>query len=423
MKNLKLFAAFLCVVSFSLQSCMKDKCTREYTYTKYTPIYKTMEEMTVEIKSESPRELVQPGKIYFYNNYIFINEVNEGIHVIDNSDPENPQNITFINMPGNVDIAIKDNVLIGDSYLFLLTVDISDPLNVQLIGREEQWNYHFPQDGSGNFIVDYKEEEVTEMIDCNGSNIYYLENSIDVAFTNSPSTMNGAGAAQTSTGVGGSMARFTISGNYLYAVDMHYMKVVDISNLSNPTEEKSIYIGSDIETIFPYGDKLFIGSRSGMFIYDNADQLNPVLLGTFEHARACDPVFVKDNYAYVTLHSDNIACGGFTDQLDLIDITDLTNPSLVETFPMDNPHGLSIKGDNLFICEGDFGLKTFDISDPATLDERLVSHLENFSTYDVISIPGNENILLVIGDDGFYQFNFDDPTQLKQLSHIPVNKK
>lgn len=417
MKNLKLFAAFLCIVSFSLQSCMKDKCTSEYTYIKYTPVYKTMEEMTVDIKSESPRELVQPGKIYFYNNYIFINEIKEGIHVIDNSDPENPQNIAFINIPGNVDMAIKDNVLIGDSYLFLLTVDVSDPLNVQLIGRQEQWNYNFPQDASGNFVVDYTEEEVTETVDCNGSHMY-RENTFDASFLS-----NSAGATQTSTGVGGSMARFTIYDQYLYAVDMHYMKVVDISDLSNPTEEKSIYIGSDIETIFPYGDKLFIGSRSGMFIYDNADPLNPVQLGVFEHARACDPVFVKDNYAYVTLHSDNISCGGFTNQLDLIDITDLTNPFLVETFQMDNPHGLSIKGDNLFICEGDFGLKTFDISDPATLNERLVSHLENFSTYDVISIPGNENILLVIGDDGFYQFNFDDPTQLKQLSHIPVMRK
>ena len=40
-----------------------------------------------------------------------------------------------------------------------------------------------------------------------------------------------------------------------------------------------------------------------------------------------------------------------------------------------------------------------------------------------IAIPGNENILLVIGDDGFYQFNFDDPNQLVQLSHIPVRGK
>ena len=270
--------------------------------------------------------------------------------------------------------------------------------------------------------MEYKEEEVTETVDCNDP-YAYAESSFDGAFAPTILNNSSAGAVQSSTGVGGSMARFTIYENYLYAVDWHNMKVVDISDPTNPTEKNSIWIGSDIETIFPYGDKLFIGSRSGMFIYDNADPLNPVQLGSFEHARACDPVFVKDNYAYVTLHSDNIACGGFTDQLDLVDITDLTNPFLVETFPMDNPHGLSIKGDNLFICEGDFGLKTFDISDPATLDDRLVSPLENFSTYDVIAIPGNENILLVIGDDGFYQFNFDDPNQLVQLSHIPVRGK
>ena len=426
MKNSKLLLGLLFLFAFSLQNCTKDKCSREVTYMKYTAITKTAEEITTDIKSVAPRELVNPGKIYFYNNYIFINERNEGIHVIDNTNPENPQNISFINMPGNADISIKNNVLLGDSYFFLVSLDIADPTNIRLLGQTETWNNYYSVDATGNYVVGYTEEEVTEEIDCAQQNIYYDRNGSfapDLANAEvSPFGSFSSGSSQApSVGVGGSMARFTIYDKYLYAVDWGNLRVYDISDTQNPSLQNTINIGFGIETIFPYGDKLFIGSTNGMFIFDNADPLNPVLLSNFQHARACDPVFVKDNFAYVTLRSGN-ACDGFNNQLDLVDVTDLTNPVLVKTFQLQNPHGLSIKGNNLFVCEGDFGLKTFDIEDPATLNERLLSHLEDFATYDVISVPGNANVLLVIGDDGFYQFDFDNPSDLKQLSHIPVKR-
>ena len=68
--------------------------------------------------------MINPGKIYFKEGYIFINEELKGIHVIDNRNPENPQNIGFIEIPGNVDIAIKNNTLYADSYIDLGAIDI-----------------------------------------------------------------------------------------------------------------------------------------------------------------------------------------------------------------------------------------------------------------------------------------------------------
>ena len=38
-------------------------------------------------------------------------------YYVDVSDPADPQNIAFITIPGNVDIAIKENVLYADSYI------------------------------------------------------------------------------------------------------------------------------------------------------------------------------------------------------------------------------------------------------------------------------------------------------------------
>ena len=64
-----------------------------------------------------------------YGNYIFLNEVNKGVHIIDNSNPAKPSIKAFINIPGNVDIAVKGSTLYADLFADLVVVDISNPLD------------------------------------------------------------------------------------------------------------------------------------------------------------------------------------------------------------------------------------------------------------------------------------------------------
>ena len=199
------------------------------------------------------------------------------------------------------------------------------------------------------------------------------------------------------------------------------MDVLSLSDHQKPAAVSTVDLGWGVETIFPYQDKLFIGSNAGMFIYDNSTPSAPSFLSSFQHARACDPVFVNDNYAYVTLRSGN-TCDGFANQLDLVDITNLTAPVLKQSFPMQNPHGLSISNNNLFLCEGEFGLKSFDISEPAVLASHQLDHEKNLHAFDVISLNGNSKLLLVIGEDGFYQYDFENPSELKLLSKISISK-
>lgn len=153
-----------------------------------------------------------------------------------------------------------------------------------------------------------------------------------------------------------------------------------------------------------------------MHIYDNANPVSPTHLSTFQHARVCDPVVVNDNIAYVTLRNGT-QCGGFINQLDVIDITSLTNPTLIKSYPMANPHGLGIDFPNLFICEGKHGLKSFDVKSP--LDIRQLEHLSGQDAYDVI--PLNKT-LLMIGKDGLYQFDYTNPVQLRLVSKISVSR-
>lgn len=423
-----LLFALTALLGLAFTGCIKDKCERTVTYIRVEPVFKTLDEIrSGQIVQEAPRELVHPGQIYFYNNLIFVNEGREGVHVIDNANPASPANIAFISIPGNEHIAIKDGILYANSYIDLIAISLQ---SYQALNRVENVFPPLWEDVNNNSVaVYYKETPITEVMDCErygglykrGDVLYESANPnifLDNLFLNNNSGSSESGGG---TGIGGSMARFSIVGDYLYVVDQSKMNIFDLNMPTQPSLAGTVDIGWGIETIFPYGDKLFIGSNDGMFIFDNSNPQAPVQLARFGHVTSCDPVVVKDNYAYVTLRSGT-ACQGFTNQLDLIDISTITNPKLVKSFPMKNPHGLSIQGDNLFLCEGNYGLKSFDIKIPQELDKHLLEELKNLHAFDAIALPGAAKLLLVIGEDGFYQYNFDNPSKLKLLSTIPVRR-
>lgn len=416
-----LFAVMLTALSF--QSCVKDSCEQMTTWVETTAIFRTQAEIdAISPVSEAARTLQNPGKLYFYNDFIFINEVREGIHIIDNRDPHNPVNTGFIKLEGNADIAIKDGRLYADCYMDLFVLDVTDVNNVQVIERQKDAFERGWDNGEGGIFVYNEQEMKTEVLDCevrnsmiNRGGIFFAD---DFALANAEADFSFGGGGG-GTGTGGSMARFSLINDHLYSVGQSTMRVFSLNNPDAPALLSTVDIGWGIETIFPHEDKLFIGSVSGMQIWDNSEPSAPFFLSEFRHARACDPVFVKDNYAYVTLR-DGSFCQGFNNQLDLIDITDLTNPRLEQTFPMDNPHGLSIDDNTLFICEGEHGLKSFDISDPTKLDRNKLDHVKDIFAYDVIAMPGESDILLMIGEDGFFQYDYSDPDRLTEISRIPV---
>lgn len=420
---------FLLLTLFS--GCLKDDCEATRTFIRFEPVFVTTDELRADLQVLAPRELQEPGKIYFYQDYIFINEIREGIHIIDNRDPKNPIPLAFVKIRGNVDMAVKGNKLYADNVVDLITLDISDPSAPVLVDREESVfsEYAHFNDQRDAFLAYYKETEVTQEMPCSFSGGDWIFSGeailIDQAvrptssFSADLSRASSSGGQSTS-GIGGSMARFTISGDYLYTVNSWQIKVFDIKNLVQPSLANTVDVGWGIETIFPYKDNLFLGSNSGMFIFDKSDPVAPVLLSVFAHAQACDPVFVSGDLAYVTLRGGT-PCQNFNNQLDVVDISNLSNPKLLRTYPMDNPHGLSLSDNNLYICEGDFGLKVFDASDWEKIDKNRLTHLKGFATFDIITLS-DKKLAMVIGKDGFYQFDITNPSALKELSVLPVAK-
>lgn len=220
---------------------------------------------------------------------------------------------------------------------------------------------------------------------------------------------NGDFANPDQSGQGGSMARFAITNNTLYTIDQQKISIFDISEAENPTLRGFKDVGFGIETIFPKGNNLFIGSQVGMYIYDISQEDNPIFLSVYEHILSCDPVVADDQYAYVTQRSGTWC--GQQNILDIVNIENLSDPILVRSYPMDHPKGLGIQGDVLFLCD-DVHLKVFDVSDRESIFLKQEFDLEAFDV-----IPYN-NLLMVTAEEGFYQYVYQDDS-LKYLSHIP----
>ena len=176
-------------------------------------------------------------------------------------------------------------------------------------------------------------------------------------------------------------------------------------------------IGWGIETIFPFQQKLFIGSNRGMHIYDASTPHSPTRMAVYEHILACDPVVVNEQHAFVTLRSGNF-CVNNINELHVLDIQNPYEPKLKKSYPMLNPHGLGLAGDYLFVAEGNHGLKSFEVSDVLTIDEHQLQFLKEMKSVDLI--PGPKS-LIVIGPDGVCQFDYSTPSQLKKLSCIQVS--
>lgn len=220
------------------------------------------------------------------------------------------------------------------------------------------------------------------------------------------------------TGTGGSMARFAIVGDALYCVLPDKLQVYDISTPTNPVAKSVVSLGMGLETIFPYKNNLFIGASNGMYIFDNQQPDAPTLLSTYTHVQSCDPVVVQGNYAYVTLRG-GAACRRFAtlSSLDVVDISDLKNPRLVHTQNLQTPYGLGVDGTQLFVCEGDYGLKIFDITQPT--QPKLQQTLGEVKSFDVI--PLNKT-LLVTGDGGFLQYSYQNNGKMELLSKILIEQ-
>ena len=411
----------------ALTGC-EDKVTETVTYKINEPIFMSTATFRNSVKvTAEPQKITSIGKMCFYNNYLYISEPEKGIHIINNTDPANPQMIGFIQLLGNADLAIRNGMLYADSYIDLVWFDVTNPALPELKGRLDSifptampmipnnYGYDYSSIYSGKskgIVIGWKLKERTEEV------THYTGGweKGGVLYDGTGIALNSGSGNSNSTGVNGSMSRFSIYNNYLYSVVNNYLNIFDLSNVIPKKAGADFYIGRNVETIFSYKDNMFMGTPTGLLIYSVKDPVKPSFQSSLSHVYGCDPVVVENDLAYVTIHSGNL-CGQTNNELFIVNVSDVKNPKQIVSYTMTNPKGLGIDNGRLFLC--DDGLKVFNVTDPQKIMSNQLVHYSGMDGYDVI--PQN-NILMMIASDGLYQYDYSDITNIKQISKIPIEK-
>jgi len=423
---MKKFMLLVGLSIIALTGC-ENRVTEMVTYKINVPVFMATETFRNSVKvTAEPHAITSIGKMCFFNNYLYISEPEKGIHIINNTDPANPQQTGFIELLGNADLAIRNGMLYADSYIDLVWFDVSNPALPLLKGRLDSiFPNAFPMTqnqygidyqtiyASSNkgiitgWVVKEKTEQITHYTGGwgNGGEL----------FDGGPALNAGSGG-NTGTGINGSMSRFSIYNDHLYSVINNYLNIFDLSSTIPTKSGDNFYIGRNVETIFSYKDNMFMGTPTGMLIFSVKDPVKPIFQSSLSHVYGCDPVVVENDMAYVTIHSGNL-CGQSSNELFVVDVSDVKNPKQLVSYTMTNPKGLGIDHGKLFLC--DDGLKIYNVTDPQKIMSNQLAHYSGMDGYDVI--PQN-NILMMIASDGLYQYDYSDLKNIRQISKITIEK-
>jgi hypothetical protein len=222
-------------------------------------------------------------------------------------------------------------------------------------------------------------------------------------------------------GKSGSVTRFTTYQGYMYVLNLNEVQTYSLVNPSKPLLVHTLSTDYGLETINIYDNTIFLGSTTSLYILDITDPAAPALLSKtdrlFELSRRCDPVVVKENYAYSTIKTIENICGSISSISALIvyDISDKTQPIVLNTYDLEIPNGLGYKDNYLFICdEGSDYLEVFDISDPAQLVKTSLG-VPILDPIDLI-IDGNRMFLATKTD--FQIFDVSDMNNIRRIGKI-----
>lgn len=416
----RLILSLLVISLFVFSSCEDDFGKKTVSYTKATAIYGDIETLRATPIAGNARVIEDAGKIFVYDDMILVGEEGHGIHVIDNSYPSNPIPVAFLNIPGNREYFVSDGVLYAESVYDMLKIDISNMKQPVILERVENAFLATLYGESGEAIIGFDYENVTEELALDDpifdyetyDNVYYY----DVDQSLIPQSSVPASFAGNSGNAIGSVNRIVEHNGYVYAVSRGKMNVF---NAQGGFEQVySEYVGWNMETVFPMGDRLFVGTSSSVDIFNISNPESPYLQSSYFHMTSCDPVLpINETTAYVTLRTGDFSeCPGDENELLVIDISHDEYVEEVQQISMNSPFGMSLIEDRLYVGEGASGVKVFDASDRRNL--KLLQFDHSVDAYDVIAHPKYFNILMLAGPDGLLQYQLDGGTDLQLISNI-----
>lgn len=328
----------------------------------------------------SAGRLVAPLSMSLEGSRLFVSDGAAGVHVFDISDLAHPRHTLTIPLQGNRGAVAYGDVLYANDFDAIYAMRVASE-SYEILATIKQPRQE-PRAIDGPVV---ERDNGGFGCACHTSTMSY-----------------DAAPAPAGGGVS-SYATFVTVDTYLYFLDYTSIVTVDVSTPEAPKELSRTSISWTAETLFPSQSHLFVGGTQGMYIFDRARPDHPAQVGKIEHARACDPVVVEGETAYVTLRSGN-NCGATPDELMAVDVAEPSSPHVIAHRPTKTPYGLAVGGELLYVSNGDHGFELVDVSDPADPVRRAA--WSNAPTRDFI---WSGDVLFVLSNRDLKIYNVSDP--------------
>ncbi len=330
--------------------------------------------------ASTPEGLVTPINMTLAEQTLYVSDEYTGVHVYDVADPATPRAVATIALQGNRGTAVKGDILYAsegnqlhvyrrDGDTFTLVTTLEAEYEYDYSDTPPPWN-----EGDG-----------------------YSYFSCACGYEMAPD------APRAGSSGGSSYATFAVIDDFLYRVDGHKLVVYDIQEPAEPVELQRVHLGWTVETIYPTAQYLFIGGTRGMFVCDRINPGEPVMIGSVEHIRACDPVVVAGDIAYVTVRGGN-RCGESPDEVMTVDISDPSTPWIVSKKPMATPYGLAVREPFLFVSTGEHGFALLDVT-----HSNQPAILKTWTEWPTKDFLWSNDVLIVLGFDDLHIYDVSDP--------------
>jgi len=420
---MKKLALILAVPLFMI-SCMKTKGEVSLSFTKAEAIYGDLDSLRSLPLLIPKQPVVNPKSYYISSNFVLVGELHKGIHIYDNLNGQDPQRVSFIQIPNNKEFYVKDNFLYAESMYDVVKIDISDIYNPTLVSRAENVFWEVQYNDKGQALIGFDYYFTTESFNVNSPEAKELKKSGTLYYDYVDNLIPASAIPSSFTGSyengKGTMNRIAVDFNHVYIIgDSKLYTLSDYSSLHKTSEIK---INSGTETIYTDNNRLYLGSTTAMTVYNASNPGNPKEIFNLAHAESCDPVLANGNVAYYTLRAvENEGCNALGENtLNVVDVTSNSSASLVNTYNLDSPYGLAMVSNYLLVGEGNNGLTIFDASSPRNpLKKVTFSHI---TAFDIMAHPTDQNVIIASTHNGLIKITMDWSTlQVLDLTNITYN--
>jgi hypothetical protein len=323
----------------------------------------------------------------------------EGLWVVDISNPAYPTEVGFYDTPGYAEgvTVAGQYAYVADGWAGLRVVDVSDQANPTEVGFVYTLGYAF----------DAALAEDIAYIAGAGAGLRVVDISnpfdpIEVGFYDTPGYAHGIAVAD----------------DIAYIADeWEGLRVVDVSNPIRPAEVGFYDTPGWSFNVAVVGTTAYIADAfAGLRVVDISVPANPTEIGAYEVRGHAGQIVVAGGIAYVADRDWG---------LRVVDVSNPIHPAQVGFYgPLGYADGVAVAGDYAYVAAGAYGMRVVNISDPSHPTE--VGAYETNSYVTSVAVAGNYAYVATIpGQPGYglHVVDISDPTRPTMVGfHRPTGR-